>query len=93
MLQNFWTPERGFLLPFLGYPICQDFLQGQHLIVSAIGLPPFIYYTAGKMSGTDVDIVDIFSKRMGFTYEVRPDQFWGEIINGTWEGMVGKVLK
>ena len=43
-------------------------LRGRELTVSAVGMDPYIIYT-NPITGCDVDVVDLLSKRFSFTYK------------------------
>ena len=89
-LVSFWNPERGHSPEFMPSKLTQ--LSGQHINVSVIGLPPFIVYYPDRIGGMEVEVVRILSRKMGFTFQMKPEMLWGLKISGdNWDGIVGSV--
>ncbi|XP_068220453.1 glutamate receptor ionotropic, delta-2-like [Palaemon carinicauda] len=57
---------------------------------------PFLYpVDDGKCTGTSLDLLQIISKKLNFTYDVQmetADHNWGSKENGNWTGMLGDVI-
>ena len=48
-----------------------------------------------SLSGTFYELIKLLSKNLNFTYTLyrRHDNNWGRNINGSWNGMIGNILK
>ncbi|KAK8395448.1 hypothetical protein O3P69_006241 [Scylla paramamosain] len=52
--------------------------------------------TEGRVTGIGETMLREISQRLNFSYhlqELPPDGFWGELINGSWVGMLGQVVR
>ncbi|XP_071527006.1 LOW QUALITY PROTEIN: glutamate receptor ionotropic, delta-2-like [Panulirus ornatus] len=58
---------------------------------------PYLFYDhGGDVVGMGEAMLQEISGRLNFSYhlqEIPPDGFWGELINGTWVGMLGQVVR
>ncbi|XP_071542922.1 uncharacterized protein [Panulirus ornatus] len=58
---------------------------------------PFLFYdTDGQVQGMAKVMLDEVASRLHFTYHLQeepPDGYWGELVNGTWMGMAGQVVR
>ncbi|XP_063609032.1 glutamate receptor ionotropic, delta-2-like [Penaeus indicus] len=57
---------------------------------------PFLFYDSeGTASGLCKNMLSEIAEQLNFTYqlqEVPPDEYWGDLVNGTWVGMAGQVV-
>ncbi|XP_074641454.1 glutamate receptor ionotropic, kainate 4-like [Tubulanus polymorphus] len=55
----------------------------------------FFNFKTGKWEGIVIDLLIELSKRMNFSYVISPapDNTWGVPKNGTWNGMIGALIK
>ena len=68
--------------------------QGKTMPVTYFGSPPYIISNKKKqlVGGTDLEILNIYAKKFGFTPKVRKEIFFDIInVNGTKRGLVGSV--
>ncbi|KAG7172770.1 Glutamate receptor ionotropic, delta-2-like 17 [Homarus americanus] len=58
---------------------------------------PYLFYdNEKKVVGIGQAMLQEIASRLNFTYhlqEIPPDEYWGELINGTWVGMLGQVVR
>ncbi|XP_063885855.1 uncharacterized protein LOC135114088 isoform X2 [Scylla paramamosain] len=58
---------------------------------------PFLYYDSGeRVQGMAKVILDEMASRLHFNYSLQkepPDGYWGEVVNGTWMGMAGQLVR
>lgn len=47
-----------------------------------------------RFEGFGIDLIHSLSQMLGFNYEfiLQDDNRYGEIVNGTWNGMIGKLI-
>jgi hypothetical protein len=73
---------------------CPRYLQGGHYNVSvAVSKAPFIeFLPKGRLSGSDVDVLNIIKAKLGFTVEFTLEKIWGKRLpGGGWIGSAGSV--
>ncbi len=85
--QRFFVPMTGTICPADGWSI-----SGKNIMVSFVGIGPYIVYSEPP-TGTDFLIMDIFSKKYDFTYDISPERSydWRTFPNGTGWGVIFKV--
>ncbi|XP_068239492.1 glutamate receptor-like [Palaemon carinicauda] len=58
---------------------------------------PYLFYNNDKeVDGIGITMLREIAERVNFTFslqEIPPDGYWGELINGTWVGMLGQVVR
>ncbi|XP_076060173.1 glutamate receptor ionotropic, delta-1-like [Oratosquilla oratoria] len=58
---------------------------------------PYLYYGKNKtVLGMGPTMLDEMARRLHFSYELfelSVDGFWGELVNGTWRGMIGELVR
>ncbi|KAK4311988.1 hypothetical protein Pmani_016542 [Petrolisthes manimaculis] len=58
---------------------------------------PYLFYDSEKrVVGIGEAMLSEISHRRNFTYHLQdlpPDEYWGELINNTWVGMLGQVVR
>ncbi|XP_069998206.1 glutamate receptor ionotropic, kainate glr-3-like [Penaeus vannamei] len=72
--------------------------HGHHFqVASWIDDFPYLFYNNEKrVVGIGLAMLGEIARRRNFTFhlqEIPPDGFWGELINGTWRGMLGQVVR
>eukprot|EP00095_Tigriopus_kingsejongensis_P005247 maker-scaffold353_size198981-snap-gene-0.30 protein:Tk05247 transcript:maker-scaffold353_size198981-snap-gene-0.30-mRNA-1 annotation:"glutamate receptor delta-2-like" len=74
-------------------------LNGITLKVGAIPVPTYFELSSedqgAKLEGLDVDLVSTLEKELNFTAEfiVPPDNSYGTLVNGTWNGLIRMLLE
>jgi hypothetical protein len=73
---------------------CPSVLRGKSFNVVATGAPPYMKNVNGTLSGVDIDLVNIFAKKIGF----RPSFQWTtqygiKLKSGKYTGSIGHVRK
>lgn len=56
----------------------------------------WVLITGGEVQGLAKVMLDEVARHLHFTYhlqEAPPDEYWGELINGTWMGMAGQLVR
>ena len=82
---------------FTQLPIPSEYIfPGQEMKVAVFGFVPFVgFQPDGTATGVDIDIVNEFAKKFGFSYTLKPTSFWGGPLPekpGTWFGTIGEVI-
>lgn len=56
---------------------------------------PDIIDVTGKFKGLFIDVLDIISRELNFTYSLkrRKDMVWGNYVDGNWTGMIKSILE
>ena len=69
-------------------------LKGIKLKVSVIGTAPYIMY-GKEMTGVDIDLLNMLSKKFEFLYELKFERSWGtrNVKTGNWSGTISSVRK
>ncbi|XP_041354538.1 glutamate receptor ionotropic, kainate 2-like isoform X2 [Gigantopelta aegis] len=67
----------------------------EHFTAATLQVKPFMYKEDGKYVGFLVDILNFVSYSLNFTYTLiePPDGKYGSIENGTWNGLVGTIVR
>ena len=63
------------------------------LTVSVIGVPPFLIYS-NPLGGSDIDVLKIMAKKIGFSFKPKFERQWGVELNKekvAWTGSIGSV--
>ena len=92
-----WSVENS--LKVIDRNICsrRSSLDGHHIRVTSAYSPPFVSVVEDNCTsnvcfkGDLPDTWHSLSQRMNFTYTVRRAYQWGNLVNGTWNGMIGQV--
>ncbi|XP_076373248.1 glutamate receptor ionotropic, delta-1-like [Tachypleus tridentatus] len=79
------------------------FLQKKQLLIVTIERPPFMIFERDKITGERTgsrgilpEVLNVFKQAYGFSYRLLEpyDGQWGkELDNGTWNGMIGMVMR
>ena len=69
-------------------------ILGRTLKVSFIGVKPYIVYSTRPVSGSDIDVLKILSKKFGFGFELRPERTFDvtETKDGRTIGLIHSVV-
>ena len=94
-----WIPDHQLQIPNPDIWSRRASLQGLHLKVTSVYSPPAVTYiedncnTTVCFRGMFADVLHALSEQMNFTYTVQRSYRWGAYINGTWDGMVGQLIR
>ena len=94
-----WSPDHQLQIPNPDIWSRRESLQGLHLKVTSVYSPHAVTYiedncsTASCFRGMFADVLHALSEQMNFTYTVQRSYRWGAYINGTWDGMVGQLIR
>ncbi len=57
---------------------CSNPLIGKHLRVAVFGSPPYVLRTTTPWIGSDIDLMHLVAKKIGFTFELTPGKWWSD---------------
>jgi hypothetical protein len=92
---NMWKTSSGFLRPlFEPFGFCsipKYLVMGRRFQVSIFGVGPYIYKEGNGIEGIDLELFKIVASHFKFIPSFSIERGWGRLINGTWDGTIGKV--
>ncbi|XP_064099371.1 ionotropic receptor 93a-like [Macrobrachium nipponense] len=101
MLIAYWIPAYGLVYSSEHKPYPEKFrkmIDGANMSIAAVTYLPHIRVTANStavsITGPLIDVLNLLAKKMNFTYTLVPENSYGYLLpNGTWNGLVGLVLR